>query len=414
MIRSDAAIAPGSTSHQCARLAGCAYVCQNPRIASASDHPVTAAELERRTIRRGDLVAAENAFIDTRTPGSEHKLNYAIIGSGVSETEQYVNLDEPHGFQLGAASMPPGVTNSLHLHFTAEVFIVVAGTYTFRWGRRQIEGEYTGGPGDILSMPTWIFRGFSNVGGEENFIFTILGRDRTGGLIWHPEVLSMAEGHGLHLTVANRLIDEVAGDVLTDDIELVTPMPVEQLDRLPTYSPDDMRARISTDDDRQFVGDALLCTNVPGGHVRLALVIGHGMTERRDHRPRLSDPHGFSVAALRADPSEGILLHRHHESQVLVVRSGGWEVTVNDEEPRRVHLGRHDVLSVPAGAWRSIVKIADDGDGEAELIVITGGDGRLRLEWAEDVVERARDADVGLDANGYLAPWSLIRHTITT
>ena len=28
-------------------------------------------ELARRTIRRSDLVAAENAFIDCRTPGSE-------------------------------------------------------------------------------------------------------------------------------------------------------------------------------------------------------------------------------------------------------------------------------------------------------------------------------------------------------
>jgi quercetin dioxygenase-like cupin family protein len=381
-------------------------------IATEVASAVPADELERRTIRRGDFVAAANAFIDTRTPGSENKLNYAIIGSGVSETEQYVNLDEPHGFQLGGASMPPGVTNSLHLHFTAEVFIVVAGTYTFRWGRRHVEGEYTGGPGDILSMPTWIFRGFSNVGGEDNFIFTILGRDRTGGLLWHPEVLRQAEGHGLHLTVANRLIDEVAGDVLTDDVELVTPMPDDEVDLLRAYSADEMRARITTDDDRHFVDDALLCTHVPGGRMRLALVIGDGMTERRDHRPRLGDPHGFSVAAVRADPGEGMLRHRHERSQVLVVRSGSWDVTVNDEDPRRVRLERHDVLSVPAGAWRSIVKVADDGEGEAELIVINGGDGRTRLAWGSDVVEQAREAGVGLDANDYLAPWSLIRYSM--
>src|SRR5262245_14700072 len=100
----------------CIRMPNCGIAAQ---VAS----PVPADELQRRTVRRGDLVAAANAFIDTRTPGSENKLNYAIIGSGVSETEQYVNLDEPHGFQLGGASMAPGVTNSLHLHFTAEVFI---------------------------------------------------------------------------------------------------------------------------------------------------------------------------------------------------------------------------------------------------------------------------------------------------
>ena len=372
---------------------------------------VSPAELDRRTIRRADLVAAENAFIDCRTPGSEHKLNYAIIGSGVSETDQLVNLDEPHGFQLGAASMPPGVNNSLHLHFTAEVFIVVAGTYTFRWGRREVEGEYVGGPGDIISIPTWIFRGFSNIGGEDNFIFTILGRDETGGLIWHPEVLRQAEGHGLHLTVGNKLIDEVAGDVLTDDVELVAPLADEELDRLRVYSVADMRTRITTDDDRQFADDALLSTVAPGGRARLAAVIGYGITERRDHHPRVHDPHGFTVAALRADPGEGMLRHRHGESQVLIVRSGDWEVALNDQDPLRVRLGVHDTLSVPPGAWRSIVNVG--ADREAEVIVVTAGDGRTRLEWADDVVVQARAADVGLDADGYLAPWSLIRHSMT-
>ncbi len=182
-------------------------------MATAPSTSVTADEVARRTIRRADLVAAENSFIDCRTPGSERKLNYAIIGSGVSEGEQFVNLTIPHGFQLGGASMPPGVNNSLHMHFTAEVFIVASGTYVFRWGRDSIDGELIGHPGDIISMPTWVFRGFSNVGGDDNFIFTILGRDHTGGLIWEPDVLRQAEGHGLLLTTDNRLIDTVVGGV---------------------------------------------------------------------------------------------------------------------------------------------------------------------------------------------------------
>ena len=194
--------------------------------------PYSADEMARRTIRRSDLVAAENAFIDCRTPGSERKLNYAIIGSGVSETDQFINLEIPHGFQLGGAAMPPGVNNSLHMHFTAEVFIVVAGTYTFRWGRERSRASTSGGPGDIISIPTWVFRGFSNVGGDDNFIFTILGEDETGGLIWEPDVLRRAEGHGLHLTVANHLVDTVAGDVLTDDVELVEPMSPAQVARM--------------------------------------------------------------------------------------------------------------------------------------------------------------------------------------
>ena len=368
-------------------------------------------ELAHRTIRRSDLVAAENAFIDCRTPGSERKLNYAIIGSGVSEAEQFVNLEIPHGFQLGGASMPPGVNNSLHMHFTAEVFIVVAGRYTFRWGREQIEGEYVGGPGDIISVPTWIFRGFTNVGDDgDNFIFTILGQDETGGLIWEPNVLRQAEGHGLHLTVGNQLVDTVAGDVLTDDIELVAPMSAQQVGAMRAVTLDEMRQRVTTDDDREFSDRALLCTVVPGGGARLALVIGYGMTEDRAQQPRVHNPHGFNVAALRADPGEGMLLHRHGESQVLIVVSGEWEVTVNDDDPIAVRLGTHDTLSVPPGAWRSIVNVSDVDD--AEIVVINGGDARTRLEWAPEVADQARARDLGIDANGYLAPWSLIKHSV--
>lgn len=372
---------------------------------------VSAAEAAARTIRRGDLVAAENAFIDCRTPGSEKKLNYSIIGSGVSETDQFINLEIPHGFQLGGASLPPGVNNSLHMHFTAEVFIVAAGTYTFRWGRHDIEGEYVGHVGDIISMPTWVFRGFTNIGGDDNFIFTILGQDETGGLIWDPNVLRQAEGHGLHLTVANKLVDTAAGDVLEDDVELVTPLADAEIARMRPYSLNDMRGRVTTNDDRQFATDAFLCTAVAGGAARLALAIGYGLTEDRLQEPRVHNPHGFSVAALRAGRGQGLLRHRHDESQVLIILAGEWQVTLNHADAGvDVRLGVHDTFSVPPGAWRSIINVSDHPD--AEVVVVTGGDSRTRLEWAPDVVAAARTADVGIDANGYLAPWSLIHRGV--
>jgi quercetin dioxygenase-like cupin family protein len=367
-------------------------------------------ELSLRTIRQTDLVAAENAFIDCRTPGSEQKLNYAIIGSGVSETEQFVNLEIPHGFQLGGAAMPPGVNNSLHMHFTAEVFIVAAGTYAFRWGREQIDGEYIGHPGDIISIPTWVFRGFTNVGGDDNFIFTILGEDETGGLIWEPNVLRQAEGHGLHLTVANRLVDTVAGDVLADDVELVEPMSSTQIALMREVTVEQMRARVTTAHDRVFSDAALLCTAVPGGGARLALVIGYGMSEDRLQEPRVHNPHGFNVAVLRADPGEGVLRHRHARSQVLIVVTGEWLVAVNETDPIEIRLGPRDTLSVPPGAWRSIVNVSDDPD--AEVVVINGGDERIRLEWGPEIVRSAVATGIGRDASGYLADWDLIKHSV--
>ena len=43
-------------------------------------------------------------------------------------------------------------------------------------------------------------------------MFTVLGQDNTGGIIWGPSVLSEAEGFGLYLTEDNQLVDTVAGE----------------------------------------------------------------------------------------------------------------------------------------------------------------------------------------------------------
>lgn len=376
--------------------------------AQADDVRVTSAELTRRTIRRSALVSCNQAFIDCRTPGSDKKENYALIGPGVSQSaDQFVNLDILHGYNVGAAAMPNGVTNSLHLHFTAEVFIVVAGEFQFRWGVDGRSGQFIGRAGDVISVPTWIFRGFTNVGPDESFMFTILGQDDTGGIIWGPGVLREAGQHGLYLSADNRLIDTVAGDSLEGGVELVKPMPDEQIARLRDYTAEQMRRRVTTDADREFAGDALLCTAVDGGAVELALVIGFGMTEHRDQEPRVCNPHGFNLAWLRAPSGQGMLRHRHDASQVLIVRSGEWEVTLNERDPASVRLGPDDTLSVPAGAWRQFTNVSGD---TAELVVINSGDGRVKLQWAPAVVAAARRQDVGFDANGYLAPWSLISH----
>ena len=120
-------------------------------------------ELERRTIRRTDWVSCNAAFIDCRTPGSDRKENYAFIGSGVSQNaDQFVNLTELHGYNVGAAGMPNGVTNNLHLHFTAEVFINFGGTFRVRWGVDGKQGEYVSPtvtssrcrPGSSAASPT--------------------------------------------------------------------------------------------------------------------------------------------------------------------------------------------------------------------------------------------------------------------
>ncbi|MFP5281839.1 MAG: hypothetical protein ACLGIF_00120, partial [Actinomycetes bacterium] len=125
--------------------------------------------------------------------------------------------------------------------------------------------------------------------------------------------------------------------------------------------------------------------------------------------PRVHEPHSFNVSWLRAQPGEGLLRHRHAETQVVTVKAGRWRMTLNDgPDAESVELGRLDMLSVPAGCWRrfELLEAGDDAniEGTGELLVVNGGDGRVRLEWAPEVVEAAFDAGWMLDPNGYLAP----------
>lgn len=376
---------------------------------------VSPAEVRRRTIRRTDWVPCKAAFIDCRTPGSDKKDNYSFIGLGVSQSsDQFVNLVEPHGFNLGAAGMPNGVVNSLHLHFTAEVFINFDGDYQLRWGADGRQGEYLSTDGDVISVPTWVFRGFTNVGADEGILLTVLGRDDTGGIIWGPEVLREAASHGLHLTADNQLVDTVAGDPLPEDVELITPMAREDIDALDVFDEAQFRERVTRPGDRTWLPSPFLCSGLPGGNVELSLVIGYGMSEDRRAVPRLHEPHSFNLAWLRAVPGEGMLTHRHDHTQVVTVKAGHWRVRLNagtDEEV--VELGPLDTLSVPPGAWRSFELIDDEGGraaeaGTGELLVVNGGDARVRIEWHDEVVRHARKQGWVLDPNGYRAPASVL------
>jgi mannose-6-phosphate isomerase-like protein (cupin superfamily) len=263
-------------------------------------------------------------------------------------------------------------------------------------------------------MPSWIFRGFTNVGEDDGILLTVLGRDDTGGIIWGPSVLEEAARQGLYLTVDNRLVDTVQGDRVPDGVALVEPMVQEEIDRLDTFSVEQFRARVTHAGDRVWQPAPFLCSGLTGGSAELCTVIGYGMSEDRRAVPRLHEPHGFDLAWLRAVPGEGVLTHRHGESQVLTVKAGRWAVRVNEGAAAQVvELGPQDSLSVPPGAWRSITLLDAEGgraadEGTGELLVVNGGDGRTMLEWAPHVTAAARDHGRVLDANGYVAPAAVL------
>ena len=375
------------------------------------EEPISPKVAAGRLVRRSDLVACKVAFIDCKLPGSEQKENYSIIGAGVSESaDQFVNLQEPHGFSLGVAAMPPGVTNNLHIHYTAEVFMIFRGEWLFRWGADGKDGEIVGHPGDVISIPTWIFRGFSNVGSNDGWIFTCLGRDDCGGLIWHPSILHGAAKYGLHLTRDDVVVDTQAGAPKPPENELTQPLSAEVIASLDRYSVDEMHQRLVAAGDRAWSGRALLDSVLPGHRSALAPVVGPGMTEDRKSRPKITNPHGFGIEWLRIEAGQAVGPFRIARKQVLIAYQGGIEIVLNrGADAHSQAVGTSDLYSVPAGVWRTLRA----GDQGATLAVITAGDGRAHAQWDPAIVEAARAAGVGIDPDGYLAPIALLNPAFT-
>ena len=368
---------------------------------------LTQDDARTRHIRRDDMVACALAFIDCKMPGSERKLNYSLVGPGVTQShDQVVNLTEAHGFSLGVAAMPPGTVNNLHVHFTAEVFMIQRGTWTFRWGADGQDGTVTGGPGDVVSIPTWIFRGFTNTGAEDGWIFTALGGDDTGGIIWHPSILANAAQYGMYLTQDNMLVDTAAGAPRPAPEALMAPLTPDEIATLPRYTPADMARRVVRAADRAWSRAALLDSGLPGHAAELAPVIGYGMSEDRTHAPAITNPHGFSMEWLRIPGGNGVGRHSLDAKQVLIVFNGAMDVTLNGPgDEVRVHVATGECFSAPAGTWRSL---AAAGNGLVEAALITAGDARKRITWAPEVVQAALEAGTVLDHDGHVAPLSLL------
>jgi mannose-6-phosphate isomerase-like protein (cupin superfamily) len=363
-------------------------------------------DLNRRIIEPDDFVADTSAFVDVRLDGSEGKASYSFIGPGVSQNaDQVVNLAEPHGFNIGAASMPHGVVNSQHLHYTAEVFICTRGQWQMRLGQHG-DQRVDIGPNTVFSIPTWIFRGFQNIGGDDSWFFTVLGGDDTGGILWAPQVLEAAAATGLYLTPHHAVVDASAGHPIDDTLP---PIDESRLGELDSYTDGEIRERIVGPDQLEWSSSALLSAVLPGHGSAMAPVIGFGLTEDRRHRPPIWTPHGFTLEWLRLDPGASTGLHRIEQAQALFLVEGEWQISYNrgdDRVSRTTAEGA--VVSVPAGCWR---EFSNTGVSTATCLVVCDGDERARAEWDAALVAAVSDLGWANDASGYRAPVDLLART---
>ena len=376
---------------------------------------MTNEELQQRAIPFASLRYSTEAFMDYRIPGCAPKQNYALIGSGVSQSpKQPVSLREKHGFQVGGVMMPAGVINPPHMHFTAEVFICTRGKWNFNWGFNPEHHTADLAPGDICTVPTWIYRGFVNVGDEDGFMFTALGGDDTGGILWAPQTLKAAQEQGVHLTEDYQIIDEHLGQQWDEKtMRRLEPMTQGEIDGLRKWTTEQMAQRVVRFANLQWSTKSLLDSALPGCGAQLAPVIGHGMTEDRNHLAQVNNAHGFSVEWLKIPPGGSVSAHQVLSKQVLTCYQGSMQILVSNEPAALMDRAQAatkiivngtttawDSYAMPENVWRSY---RNTGSTEAVVLVMSPGDQRKRIIWHPQVVADSGAVGLAMDANGYVA-----------
>ena len=165
-------------------------------------------DLNTRLAKFKDLVPSKVPFVEGKLEGHRDRLNYSVIGPGVSEdAKQNVKIAEAHGFNIGGVNAAPMNGSGLHSHTTAEVFLVYQGVWRFYWGVDGQDGEVLLNRGDVASFPTNMFRGFQNVGSDRGLLFVVLGENDPGVITWTPKTLAAAKDTGMVLLDDNTLID---------------------------------------------------------------------------------------------------------------------------------------------------------------------------------------------------------------
>ncbi len=322
--------------------------------------------IKRRLIRFNELIPCKTAFIDAKTPGSDKKENFCLIGGGVAENpDQVVHINIPHGFDIGGARQPKGCKNSHHSHNTEEVFFVHKGRWKFTWGEDGSDGEVTLQTGDTISIPTQVFRGFENIGPDDGFLYAVLGlnSDGTAGHVtWAPYVYKEAESHGLVLLKDGRLIDTSDGTAVPKNATLATHSSPDELNQFQRLSLTDMLECVAA------AGAPLPCGGLSvDGTVKEFALIGSANPNENIAQGKIGWKHGFQVRRLTLQPGASISSHTRAEEEVLFVHAGSLTIKLPDAQ---FALNQGDLFTTPIDMPR---EYTNTGTEAVETIVVRRG-----------------------------------------
>ena len=333
--------------------------------------------MEKRLVRYADLKGLRNAFIDARTPGSDRKENFTIIGPGVSENPaQVVHIPEAHGFNFGAARQPFGCTNSQHSHLTAETFLVHTGKWRFVFGPDKTDGYIDVEPGDVATVPTHMFRGFEKRDEGTGFLAVVLGHDDPGKVVWAPSVFKMAEDFGLKLLKGGKLIDTTLGEKVPAGAEMEQPPDAAKLKELATppmselnkyaIKAADMKANPTSPLAGEGVEEDALIGDIDSKDgFKAGPSVGHW-------------DHGVALRRLKLATGAAIPSHSRAEQEVIFVQSGTLEFSW---EGGKLVMGAGDTLTVPVGLMHAY---RNPASADAIAFVIRGASAPAAPTFAEN------------------------------
>ena len=291
--------------------------------------------MNNRIAKFDDLVPSSLPFVEGKLEGHKERKNFSIVGPGVAEdSNQFIKISMAHGYNLGAVIAKPKNGSGLHSHTTAEVFLIYSGSWRFYWGAQGKE-EIILKAGDIISMPTNMFRAFENVGKEEGLIFVVLGGDDPGIITWVPNVLKKAKETGMALLDDNSLID-LTTNKIPEGKKLLEPISNDELKKFNNYTSNELKKFIS-----KFEKRSKYENNLDNG-ISLIQMLGRQFMDK-SFTPVINQDTGFNLSILRA--KKGSLNDLiFNKPTILFSQKGLWNIQIQNSN---IRLNSKDTFSVP-------------------------------------------------------------------
>ena len=308
-------------------------------------------DLNVRLAKFEDLVPSKVPFVEGKLEGHRDRLNYSVIGPGVSEdAKQNVKIAEAHGFNIGGVNAAPMNGSGLHSHTTAEVFLVYQGRWRFYWGVDGKDGEVFLNRGDVASFPTNMFRGFQNVGADRGLLFVVLGENDPGVITWTPKTLSAAKDTGMVLLDDNTLVDTDLKKI-PEDKKILESLNENEIKAFDNYSVEDIEKCVVRFEN---IGKMKITDNT---NENCVAYIEQLKLNEQNIEPAIPHHPGFNLGAVYGDDVRVKEFYTSNKHEVFMSLDGQWKIYCEDQE---IVIGPKDIFSVPVNTKRRFEKINNE------------------------------------------------------